>query len=221
MQSRVAHLRVKIKSLSAEIVMINHEVNRARNFKEISKLKSRIAVARNGDQVARKGGEKDLDEIAKVKTLLVKAKKYQDWELFWSNWTHGRYLGYEVRHSLLAYAFLRGRPYSRIEASCHKDNKPNFDYVCDLVSRFGAVRSFESLHDPNYIERAQTNFPEEMYLENRHEETVNSFNIRQNAQKHAWENWREEAEVHLRAVEARRYEKQQQIVQPAVVTVAA
>lgn len=41
---------------------------------------------------------------------------------------------YEARHSQLAYAFIRGRPYSAVEAKCHE--APDWDKVRSIVTRF-------------------------------------------------------------------------------------
>jgi hypothetical protein len=41
----------------------------------------------------------------------------------------------EARHSLLAYGFLRGRPYRAMEAKCYQE--PDWDKVHDMALRFG------------------------------------------------------------------------------------
>ena len=42
---------------------------------------------------------------------------------------------HEARHSLLAYGYMRGRPYRSIEMKCHED--PNWQKVQKMVERFG------------------------------------------------------------------------------------
>jgi hypothetical protein len=41
----------------------------------------------------------------------------------------------EQRHSLLAYGFLRGRPYSAMEKTCHQP--PQWGKVKTMIERFG------------------------------------------------------------------------------------
>lgn len=44
----------------------------------------------------------------------------------------------EARAALLAYGYLRGRPYRALEAGCHKAGEPDWSRIARLVSRFGA-----------------------------------------------------------------------------------
>lgn len=44
----------------------------------------------------------------------------------------------EQRCSLLAYGFLKGMPYKRMEQSCRENNKPNWDTIEKMAIRFGA-----------------------------------------------------------------------------------
>jgi len=48
----------------------------------------------------------------------------------------------EARASLLAYGFLRGRPYWAVEAT--RGSEPDWDYVGKLVRKFGAVSDWSS-----------------------------------------------------------------------------
>lgn len=43
----------------------------------------------------------------------------------------------EARHSMLAYAFLRGREYCEVEARC--EVPPDFVKISELIERFGEV----------------------------------------------------------------------------------
>lgn len=40
-----------------------------------------------------------------------------------------RFLGNVARHQLLAYAFLNGTPYNKVERKCREDNKPNVQAI--------------------------------------------------------------------------------------------
>ena len=42
-------------------------------------------------------------------------------------------VGIDIRHHLLAYAFLRGLPYKNVERNCAEDNRPRADWVWTIV----------------------------------------------------------------------------------------
>jgi len=42
-------------------------------------------------------------------------------------------LKYEFRHKHIAYCQLRGKKYEQIENHCHKDHRPNFDYIKEIM----------------------------------------------------------------------------------------
>lgn len=39
----------------------------------------------------------------------------------------------DIRHHLLAYAFMRGTPYAKLERKCREDNKPSAEKILDIV----------------------------------------------------------------------------------------
>lgn len=46
-------------------------------------------------------------------------------------------IGFDARHHLLAYGFLKGIPYKSIEAKCRADNKPSAEQIrCVLAVNF-------------------------------------------------------------------------------------
>lgn len=94
MNSRIRHLKVKVKSLAAEARIIRQEERRSKGPLRESLAEHRRGVVRN-----------------------------------------------EARHSQIAYALLRGKPYDEIEGT---NSKP-FDIkkVLDMAARFGACRSSE------------------------------------------------------------------------------
>lgn len=51
-----------------------------------------------------------------------------------------RAVGDEVRHHLLAYAFMREIPYSKLERKCREDNKPSASKILDIVRFHGSTR---------------------------------------------------------------------------------
>jgi len=50
-------------------------------------------------------------------------------------WNEKRSLGVDARCTLLAYACLRGRLYTQIEAKNHEGNEPSATYVHDILSQ--------------------------------------------------------------------------------------
>jgi len=91
---RTDHLRVKIKSLSAEAGIIRHEERRA-------------------------GTPERRSSLAEHRRGIVRR---------------------EARHSLLAYSFLRGRPYRSTEPVVRDGNEPDWSRVLDMANRFGGGR---------------------------------------------------------------------------------
>jgi len=64
-----------------------------------------------------------------------KTREMERWELSRHRRTTVRE---EARHSLLAYAFWRGRPYAEVEAS-GTANPPDWDRVEKIAARFGRI----------------------------------------------------------------------------------
>jgi len=58
-------------------------------------------------------------------------------------------LRYEIRHYLLAYALLRGRPYKTVEKKCASGNKPS---VRDIEKCIDYCTDFEALEDVEKLE---------------------------------------------------------------------
>jgi hypothetical protein len=49
----------------------------------------------------------------------------------------------EARHALLAYGFLRGRPYKSMEAKCHPGSAPDFKKVRTSIEKYGCERRWD------------------------------------------------------------------------------
>jgi len=80
---------------------------------------------------------------------------------------------HEARHSLLAYGFLRGVPYDKMEAKCHGNDEPEFGKVYKLVQKFGVQRE--------WLEADMTMEP------------LADWNKRSDEQDKAYKVWREES----------------------------
>ena len=78
------------------------------------------------------GKIKGLAEENKKASLILKNKKYREGK----GWIVARRveaLNSSTRYHLLAYAFLTGKRYSKLEAKCREDNKPKAKIIFDLV----------------------------------------------------------------------------------------
>ncbi len=69
-------------------------------------------------------------ESKKARTRILKAKKE---EAVWNLASRKRVVGIDIRHHLLAYAFLRGDSYHSVERACAKDNLPRADLIFKIV----------------------------------------------------------------------------------------
>lgn len=110
------------------------------------KLKIKIKSLAEESRIIRAEEAKCLGRarrLAKIQGLEETSAKARD--LFDSLRHHRRVLvRQESRHSGLAYALLRGRTYRQVEASCYKENAPNWDRVATLVSSFSGVGKAEA-----------------------------------------------------------------------------
>jgi len=69
-------------------------------------------------------------ESKRARARIVKAKKE---EAVWNLASRKRLVGIDIRHHLLAYAFLQGRSYHSVERACAKDNLPRADFIFKIV----------------------------------------------------------------------------------------
>jgi hypothetical protein len=70
------------------------------------------------------------DESKKARTRILKAKKE---EAVWNLAYRKHVVGIDIRHHLLAYAFLQGRSYRSVERNCAKDNLPKPDLIFKII----------------------------------------------------------------------------------------
>lgn len=130
MKSQIKMLKVKIKSLAAEIRIIRLEERKAKG--------RRLAKRKRNEK-----GEKDPKYFEfrgrddSLRSSLMAHRKY-DWER-----SVGRCdLRHEARHSLLAYAFLRGRAYRSVEPKSCRWHAPDWAKVLAMVNRFGSAPGY-------------------------------------------------------------------------------
>ena len=80
----------------------------------------------------------------------AKARKYGQRSLRIGLADHRRgVVRHEARHAQLAYGFLRGLPYKKMEAKCHPGCEPNFKKVRESIERHICVRRKLGLEEPD------------------------------------------------------------------------
>lgn len=109
---RRIHLKVKIKSLAAEARIIR---------KEERKLQDRAK------RINHPHGNPDRAEKMhwRINSLALHRTGGVRWE---------------ARHTLLAYAIFRNKPYNKIEQKVAEGNRPDFKKVTEMAIRFGCSR---------------------------------------------------------------------------------
>lgn len=98
----LVQLKVKIKSLAAESVIIRKEEHKRRKIKDAPPRSEQVIEDRRSLKEHRRGVVRE-----------------------------------EARCSLLAYGYLRGRPYKSMEAKCYE--QPRWDKVESIVKRFKPI----------------------------------------------------------------------------------
>jgi hypothetical protein len=69
-------------------------------------------------------------ESKRARAHILRAKKE---EAVWNLASRKRVVGIDIRHHLLAYAFLRGDSYRSVERKCADDNKPRADFIFKII----------------------------------------------------------------------------------------
>ena len=77
------------------------------------------------------GKIKGLAEESKhTRQLMLKAKtEKRVWQCAYTK----RVIGLDIRHHLLAYAFMRGEAYHTLEKKCRPEHKPNAESILQIV----------------------------------------------------------------------------------------
>jgi hypothetical protein len=75
-------------------------------------------------------------EAKKARRSLLKSKSV---EKVWSCANTKRFIGEDIRHHLLAYAFLRGTAYNELERKCREDHLPSSESILKIVQGHVAV----------------------------------------------------------------------------------
>lgn len=121
-----AYLKIKIKSLAAEATMIHRE-ERRHNIGHRGRVRIRRQLAK----------ATDLTPAQRVRLeRRLAAPSERALKAFWGLRWHRQYdVRSESRASHIAYGFLNGLPYSRVEANTK--SSPNWSRVEDLVKKYG------------------------------------------------------------------------------------
>lgn len=122
-----AYLKVKIKSLAAEATIIRHEERRY-NVGSRGRKRARRALAKTNDlsNTQRSHLKKAMNPPSQL-----------DMDTFWGLRSHRTYeVRNEARSAQLAYAFINGTPYEKVEPTVCKDNKPDIDRIKRLVKKY-------------------------------------------------------------------------------------
>lgn len=59
-------------------------------------------------------------------------------------------IGVDARHHLLAYAFLRGKPYAKMERACRDNNKPSVELILRIATAHDS--SWNKIATPEKVE---------------------------------------------------------------------
>lgn len=80
------------------------------------------------------------DDVRRTRFRLVERAKAD--KPIWVLETRKRVVGADIRHHLLAYAFMRGTDYSKLERNCREDNRPDSYKILDIVKMHGPERGW-------------------------------------------------------------------------------
>jgi hypothetical protein len=125
MKTRIVHLHIKILSLAAEAGIIRSE--------------ERVSIGLPRSRDLREGEERGRIDSVLHDSLVVHRRNI---------------VRVAARHALLAYGFLRGLDYAKMEPKSL--GSPNFAEVSKLVDRFGACYDPSSESYSEYLERKKT-----------------------------------------------------------------
>lgn len=75
-------------------------------------------------------------EVRRARKCLINSKNE---EAVWRHATRKKVVGVDIRHHLLAYAFLRGTPYKKLERCCAENNKPQAETIFKIVQAHAPV----------------------------------------------------------------------------------
>ncbi len=126
------YLKIKIKTLAAEATMIRLE-ERKQNPGSRARVKAKQLLAGNEPPLGRT--DEELAAINRAKRILRKPTEKQ-MDRFWGLRGHRRLVvRVESRASHIAYGFLRGLDFKRIENK--SKTEPDWDKVKSMIERFG------------------------------------------------------------------------------------
>ena len=130
-----AYLKIKIKSLAAEATMIHRE-ERKHNPGHRARVRAR-RLLEGKTKIDHPGTLASMDfHRSRAFRLLKNPPTEADMKAFWGLRHHRMWdVRSESRSSHVAYGFLRGLPYSRIEANTKSE--PDWSRVEALVKKYG------------------------------------------------------------------------------------
>ena len=79
-------------------------------------------------------------EVRRARKRLISSKNE---EAVWRHAARKRVVGVDIRHHLLAYAFLRGTPYKKLERHCAENNKPQAETIFAIVQVHAPICTVE------------------------------------------------------------------------------
>jgi hypothetical protein len=84
-------------------------------------------------------------ESKHTRQLIIKAKSKFSEKKIWRHAYIKRVIGSDIRHHLLAYAFMRGKPYHSLEKKCQKGFGlgPNADTILQIVHAHLPFRQYK------------------------------------------------------------------------------
>jgi hypothetical protein len=137
--NRLDHLRlqIKIKSLAVEAGIIHSTARRGK----LSKRERQLLSGATAVEIAYENDPRDVEQI-KRSILRKKQRQLNVSEIFELDQHRNRVVGFEARHSLLLYAFMRGKEYWMIEPKVGvlwdgSPNEPNWSRIQSMGEKFG------------------------------------------------------------------------------------
>jgi len=145
--ARITHLKIKIHTLADEARHIRREERKAKSREFYASADQMVRKADSLERYSRWEEDSEKSQAAKTEAKRLRERAQNHASPAKAIQARNERLGLaehrrvEVRqHSrscLLAYGYLRGTPYKKIEATHRPDNAPDWKEIEKLISRFG------------------------------------------------------------------------------------